>query len=247
MQRQYIITHQWWYNLTTNFGDTLAPIIVNGVLQKGISRARDRSDQATLISLGSILHMGDYFPNALFWGTGYEPAYGRVNRQDLNILAVRGPATKRALSLKCDVFGDPAILMPFLFPRAIERSADSKALCVPHQSNPHLPSNCDSISPLQPWEEVLAAILRARIVFCESLHAAILAQVYGVPWVWWLGKHGRKARFKWHDWFESICVQPKAFTPSRLVAAERWAASIQPKLPDATALRQSLVEQVLVT
>jgi succinoglycan biosynthesis protein ExoV len=55
---------------------------------------------------------------------------------------------------------------------------------------------------------VLAQISRARLVLAESLHAAICADAYRVPWLPVLTSPRINA-FKWHDWLRSLELQAR--------------------------------------
>ena len=237
-----LLTHQFWYNLTSNFGDALAPVIVRAILGRDLPRAENGESYATLISLGSVLHVAGHFEEHLIWGTGFEPAYGKLKFRKLNVAAVRGPMTQKVAGVSTVPWGDPALLMPRIVQR--EPTANGGIILVPHHTSyrwaRYLPMKV--VNPLDHWSRVLDEILDAKFVWCEAMHAAILATAFGVPWAWWQGRHGGRASFKWADWFGSIGVEPRAFPLWRLRQAQRWAAQTKFQVPDADDLIASFIE-----
>ncbi|MDX2148546.1 MAG: polysaccharide pyruvyl transferase family protein [Planctomycetota bacterium] len=238
------VTHQFWYNLTTNFGDAMSPFIVNNLLGRELPRAEPGFQGGVLIALGSILHVADVFENHLVWGTGYEPKYGRLKREKVNVAAVRGPVTAEKLGLKNPAMGDPALLLPKVHP--LTPDASGGVVLVPHHTSlkwaRYLPYRI--VDPLAPWKDVVREIVSAKFVWCEAMHAAIVAAAYGVPWAWWKGRHGHRAVVKWSDWFGSIGLEPACFSLLRRKAAERWAANNPPRFPDRDRLLNALLEGV---
>lgn len=243
----------FWWDAVPNFGDAIGPDIVTDVLGTRPRKA-DRDDNCVLLGPGSIIRYADAFRRAVIWGSGIDPHYGLPARKDHVVLALRGEKTRDLLGVRCDVLGDPGVLLPELHPLA--PSTTGPVGVVVHHSttrrrlrdfffNPYR-SGHRIIDPRREWREVVADICTCRFVFCQSLHGAIVAYAYGVPWAWWPGFHGRLARFKWLDWFSSIGVAPEAFRLSQFARAERWAASTRPRRIDTTALRQSLRESVVV-
>lgn len=225
------ITHQFWYNLTTNFGDAMSPHIVNSLVGRELPRAEPGFEGGVLVALGSILHVADRFENHLVWGTGFEPRYGTLRRERVNVAAVRGPRTAEKIGVKGVPMGDPALLLPRVFEG--RPSAEAGVVLVPHHSSMkwarYLPIRM--IDPLGPWQDVVREILRARFVWCEAMHAAIVATAYGVPWAWWKGRHGHRAVFKWSDWFGSIGLEPRSFSLLRRKAAGAMGGQLPPAHP----------------
>ncbi|MDQ2802450.1 MAG: polysaccharide pyruvyl transferase family protein, partial [Pseudomonadota bacterium] len=61
------------------------------------------------------------------------------------------------------------------------------------------------ISPIAAPAEVLERLLSVDLIVAESLHGAILADTYGVPWVAFASS-GNFSMFKWTDWAVSVDV-----------------------------------------
>jgi hypothetical protein len=170
----------------------------------------------------------------------------------VRFLAVRGPRTRDLLGFKVDVLGDPGVLMPEIYPKAptggpvsvvvhhttVARRLRDRLFFDPYRTRYRI------IEPCQSYEHVIDAICASDFVFCQSLHGAIIAHAYGVPWAWWRGFHGRVAKFKWHDWFGSIGVAPRSFLLSEEKPARRWADGLRPREIDREALKQVLLENV---
>ena len=114
---------------TGNFGDLLGPIIVRRLLDQKLESSVMRlgNKRPRMLAVGSILAMareGD-----TIWGPGINGKQkgNSLNFQNLNVAAVRGPLTAEILAERGievpNVFGDPAILLPALFPDLIAASS----------------------------------------------------------------------------------------------------------------------------
>lgn len=255
MKHRQKIHSLFFWDSTPNFGDEIGRDIVAHVLGCELPKAQS-SDEGVLFSCGSILHYADRFASSVVWGSGYEPHYGTPPRREVRYCAVRGPRTAEAIGWNGGVYGDPAILASELHPRAMAPDPGRIGVVVHHSTmrlrlrdrvlfNPHR-SGYAIIDPRRPWREVVDDICRCEFVFCQSLHGAIMSEVYGVPWVWWKGFHGRLAKFKWEDWFASIGATPTSFSLRSLGAAQRHAERRQSQLPDREALKLALMQAVEV-
>ncbi|WP_460748540.1 polysaccharide pyruvyl transferase family protein [Myceligenerans cantabricum] len=178
--------------LVDNFGDLLAPMLVERMLWRHQPRdASDRSSRRRLFVSGSVLHHAQ--ASDVVWGAGFD---GKVllDRYPsafpaIDVRAVRGPWTARLLTgLGIDVpavFGDPALLLPRLLPElgAWAHSPVTDTLVVPnaHDLDDHRDSEHTVLDPRRPVHTVLRAIARSRFVVGSSLHAVILADALGIP------------------------------------------------------------------
>jgi len=156
----------------------------------------------------------------LLMGSGY--GYGRaVKLSNLwNIGFVRGPLTCQKLGIDVSFsMGDPAVLLlqhdRFL---NIKRASSGKNLLIPHHRSEEianwtkLAENLDFefCSPASSLETIVESILKAEIVYTESLHGAIFADGLGIPWVpIFSAKHLNF--FKWRDWCMSMEIPFKPF------------------------------------
>lgn len=115
----------------------------------------------------------------------------RAKLTGVKIHAVRGRLTKAELINTLgwdvpDVFGDPGLLLPdFVKP---DDSLHGDVVCVPHyvhrsavlSGNPKI-----RVSDVRlQVSHVAKEIAGASVVISSSLHGLIVAQAYGVPWVW---------------------------------------------------------------
>lgn len=177
----------------TNFGDELGPWIVKRMLDAlaitPSPGALSRTSPA-LLSVGSVIQMarnGD-----VVWGTGHLGGKGRAIRtgvRDLRIHALRGPLTRKLLVDKYalgpvpEVFGDPAVLIPHLFPE-IAPVGKSQTLIIPHLDDqvPRLDfSKFELMLPSSDFLKVISTIAGAERLITSSLHGKIIADAYGVP------------------------------------------------------------------
>jgi GT2 family glycosyltransferase len=162
-------------------------------------------------------------PDTIFWGCGMRRSGGLSPSlwDRVQVLAVRGPLTRSELHLGTRVpIGDPALLIPALHP--VEPRPVAGTLLVPHfhddRSDEELlgASACDAV--LRPrlandLAEITAFIDRLVVsdfVLCGSLHAAIVAASYGVPFGFW-DSGAIDLPFKWADFAASVSVAAEFF------------------------------------
>lgn len=170
-----------------NFGDEIGPLLIEAMLSPE-SRIRSTSSgdpQGTrLYSVGSVLHFAP--EDSVVWGSGIN---GKVFRQklarSLDVRAVRGPLTRAALLSQGiwvpPVFGDPALLLPDVFPELHADRGDD-TIVVPNFNDLALFSDVEGVvSPLGDPMEIIRRIASAKFVIASSLHALIVADAFGVP------------------------------------------------------------------
>lgn len=192
-----------------NFGDLLGPMIVERMRERlGLDVAVGLPDRR-LLSVGSILQ---YAQNGdVVWGSGIngkvEPPWATLDV--LDIRAVRGPLTRRRLlehgfSVP-KVYGDPALLLPELFPELVDWAGEPKRHPFTIVPNLHdlaaLTGRSNVLSPRAPVWRVLERIARSELVVGSSLHGIIVAEALGVPAR--LVAPARENLFKYRDYFES--------------------------------------------
>lgn len=195
---------------TINFGDYLSLVIVEQCLrQSGHTLADETSRQARMFAIGSILH---YARDAdVIWGSGINgrPGQDDLNRrvQTLDVRAVRGPRTqevlrRRGLSVP-DVFGDPALLLPQLFPGRFKRRRTRPWIFVPNLHDIRMIDHASGnvVSPLGSWNRRIEAILEADLVLASSLHGLVVAEAYGIP-ARYVRLSDGESEFKYRDYYE---------------------------------------------
>ena len=140
-----------------NFGDYLSCIIVAGTARKlGLKRSNMSAGQK-LLAIGSVLHFAQN--GDIVWGTGMN---GKIPPErhaffSLDVRMVRGPMTRDFLVQKgmvvAEVFGDPALLLPLLFPEFTRKPKLNKIIVLPNLNEYQLikkrvPGTMQLVSPL---------------------------------------------------------------------------------------------------
>ncbi|WP_246264570.1 polysaccharide pyruvyl transferase family protein [Aromatoleum toluvorans] len=172
---------------SVNFGDHLSQVVVARVLgRRGLTLDDQVGHSARLLAIGSILHFASH--GDVVWGSGVngkvpESAFTAAR---LDIRAVRGPLTEEFLRSRGHrvpmVYGDPALLVPYLFADRFRATAEKAHVFVPNLHDLALVAGEPGVvSPLAGWNAVVAEILKARLVLASSLHGLIIAEAFGIP------------------------------------------------------------------
>lgn len=188
-----------------NVGDSLAPVIVQRMLeQKGLAIDDHSEKKFRVLSVGSILHFAE--DGDTIWGTGVN---GKISPdahifQNLDVRAVRGPITRDFLEkrgIACpEVYGDPGILLPTLFPEiTVKHPLREKVLIVPHLHDLSPFKNYEVLHPTTHWSIFVEKIQNANFVISGSLHGIILAEAFGIPARWL--KSTKEDDLKYQDYF----------------------------------------------
>ncbi len=204
-----------WRAPRGNFGDDMNQWFWDDVLPGW----RDWTAPGHLIGVGSLLTTGLALPPGLKIVAGAGAGYGEpppIAPGEWDFRFVRGPRTAAALGLPAETALTDSAVMAARLPRFAERESSGQILFVPHwESDVHpdydWPSICQSagiayLSPRGESQGVIRAIAGARLVLAESLHAAILADAFRVPWRPVRSGVGGFKVFKWLDWTESMEV-----------------------------------------
>jgi hypothetical protein len=170
-----------------------------------------KTPEALLIGIGSILghrcHMPEEQRNLpwIVYGAGYQ--YNDLDiPEGTQYFAVRGKKTAELCGCDC-AMGDPAILLPTYLPRTVN-SSPGKVETIWKWDN-FIPWNITTRSDnLVHWLENV--LWPSEKIVSDSLHAAIFADVYGIPW------KPMRWEFKWEDHFSSVGINyaPTDFTLS---------------------------------
>ncbi len=233
-----------------NVGDYLSLIIVNWMLKReGLSLSDTTSEKKHLYAIGSILQMG--YQNATVWGSGFafSPSilrsffHSRITRS-LDIRCIRGPLSRQVclrLGHSCpEVYGDPSILLPFIYPHMGEdKTLDY--LIIPHRSmyKKYLrlfPEKNVLNMATNDYENVVNTICSARRVISSSLHGIILSEVYGVP-TDFLFDREKRLQFKYDDYYLSTGRNVKPYDDVRMALD-----CIPSQLPDLTLQQKNVLE-----
>jgi pyruvyltransferase len=194
-----------------NFGDELSPVIISKLTDEKVSFS---NKPGKLLSLGSILHLADSKDSV--WGTGLLRNNLMPKAKNVQFFSVRGPLTQKALTINgynCpSIFGDPALLAPYLWRNKI--SCRYKVGVIPHWSQIHFlrkdgfdTTSIKLIDVSNPWDKVLADIQSCEVILSTSLHGLILADAYGIPrTMFYIDNSPDSSLFKYEDYSASIDI-----------------------------------------
>ncbi|TCZ52270.1 polysaccharide pyruvyl transferase family protein [Roseicella aquatilis] len=193
-----------------NFGDDL-----NAVLWQGLAPDLfDDDPEVGFVGIGTIIGMpcGEVGHLHVFSsGVGYEQFEAWRGKQ-VEYWCVRGPISSRMLGLPEDrAITDGAILTPLVdgFPKAAMGGAGT--VIIPHfqtLDHPGWPevatlTGYELLDPRSDPRSIIARIAAAKLVLTESLHGAILADTYGIPWIAFATSKNLGIT-KWVDWTLSL-------------------------------------------
>lgn len=215
----------YWESAHGNFGDDLNLWLWDFLLP-GL---RDVHPQTLLVGVGTVLN------NALLpagvkklvvgSGFGYGRAPDLADTAEWDVRAVRGPLTARKLGLH-ERLGivDPAVMIADM-PEFRDPPTKGGAIFVPHWEStvggiwPMVCQDADLtyVEPCGEAKSVIGKIAQADLVVAESMHAAILADTFRVPWVA-VTTSQRINDFKWLDWAASLGVR---YAPRRIPISSR--------------------------
>jgi hypothetical protein len=209
-----------------NFGDELNRWMWPELLGDVSSDARD---DVLFVGIGTILDRN--LPAArvtVVFGTGagYAPVPRDIAPHSARwrIYGVRGPLTARALSLEQRfAMTDPAILLATF--REFSGLDRRGTIFIPHWKSVRYgnwEAICDSLGiefvhPCRDSRTVVRRIATAEKVIAESMHAAIVADAFRVPWMP-VALSREVSPFKWVDWTSSMKL---AYRPVCLPASNR--------------------------
>ncbi len=206
----------YWSSPRGNFGDDLNRELWPALLGERL----EDENETLLLGVGTVLN--DDVPRArrrLVLGAG--SGYGfppKLRQGGWDFRAVRGPLTGAVISAAGTIpLGDGALLIDAI--RGLGTSGEGVAssgrpgTCfVPHwmtyeQELPTLAEACRRgnvhlVDPRASVASVVQQIAASELVIAESLHAAIVVDVYAVPWMG--AVFVRDTPFKWWDWCLSL-------------------------------------------
>ncbi len=199
-----------WYRGHTNFGDQMAPFLLQAVTGEVPIWAPGRY-QGKILGIGSLLHHiqdGD-----VVWGTGAIRNSPVKPPPNARILAVRGPLTRNLLHADVpEIYGDPALLLPRHYDQPQEKLYDVGV--IPHyldKSFMQLPDDpCILTIDVQvDWRAVIDQIRQCSSIVSSSLHGLIVAEAYGIPATWVsAGDRLAGGAFKFHDYYLATGREP---------------------------------------
>ena len=177
----------FWFRDVSNFGDLLSPVILEFFLGTEVEWRSERSTRK-FVSTGSVIEAAK--EGDVVWGTGSKFPQS-LESSHFEVLAVRGPRTSHCLGLERAkvALGDPALLLPIVFP-ATQVNLPSKAVgLIPHYVDRDVLVQREGVDLViditnQNWKETVQQIVECSVIVSSSLHGIIVAEAYGVPSVW---------------------------------------------------------------
>jgi succinoglycan biosynthesis protein ExoV len=215
----------YWESAHGNFGDDLNLWLWDFLLPG----FRAVHPQVLLVGVGTVLNEA-LLPAAVKKlvvgsGFGYGKAPGLSDPSEWDVRCVRGPLTAQKLGLG-ENFGvvDPAVMVAEM-PEFQGLARNGGAIFVPHWESTVggvWPQVCRAVGlgyvdPCGEARSVIRAIAQAELVVAESMHAAILADAFRVPWVAVTTSKSINS-FKWRDWAGSLGVE---YRPRRIPISSR--------------------------
>ena len=207
-------------NSRWNLGDSLGYVVTSYMLEKrGLSLNNWVEKRRHFGCIGSYVFTS--FQHLTIWGGGllckpdlFKSWFLRLKMfrypfSKYDFRAVRGPLTREQVlkyGHKCPkVYGDPAILMPFIYTPQCE--VTHELLVIPQfyteavfrEKHPDLYMVSMNTND---YKSVIDAIASSKKVITSSLHGIILAEAYGVPAVFFRGL-GKREDFKYMDYYYS--------------------------------------------
>lgn len=215
-----------------NFGEYLCKKVIYelGFKLNNYSNIRrlDRPIDYIMTGIGGFLNnniymdfFGDKIKKWYVWGSGVEctPVPGQelpmsVLKDKCIITMLRGPMTKSFYGIEGDILlGDPGYLASYFFKFPIEEKKNVFIQFYYDKVAKKIDGADVHLSSLLPapidnsFFNVLKNISNAKIVLTGSMHIAVAAHSYGVPWALVSKEHTDLANeWKWHDTLSNIGI-----------------------------------------
>ena len=227
----------WWYE--PNFGDALNPYLLEKLSGQKVEYCPEHrpffkvelrrflsnplhfdmnrlkwpeTKKKVIMAVGSMLEHAR--PNYHIWGTGFLRETGKCAGG--TFWAVRGKYTAQKLVEqgfpKCDVYGDPALLLPLVYTAKEKRIIGNNNIgIIPHYLDYNQISSQykeQKVLNLCTYdvESVIDQILECDYVLSTSLHGVIVAHAYGIPALWIRGRGTGTDDIKFRDYFSSVGI-----------------------------------------
>ncbi|MGH6760738.1 MAG: polysaccharide pyruvyl transferase family protein [Phyllobacterium sp.] len=203
-----------WESDHGNFGDDLNLWLWDFLLPG----MRDVHEDVLLVGVGTVLN-SELLPRetkklVIGSGVGYGVVPDVSNRNEWDIRCVRGPLTAEKLGLDKRLgIVDPAVMVTEM-PEFRNLPKKHKAIFIPHWESAIggiWNAVCDTvgltyIDPCGEAKSVIRAIAQSELVVAESMHAAIFADAFRVPWIS-VSTSNNINNFKWQDWGKTVGVE----------------------------------------
>lgn len=221
----------YWECANGNFGDDLNLWLWDFLLPG----FREVDDDLLLVGVGTVLN-GALLPptgRKLVIGSGF--GYGSLpdmsDRAQWDIRCVRGPLTAEKLMLPTDMgIVDPAVMVPDM-PEFGKLPKLYKKSFVPHWESAvsgiwktiSSQVGLTYIDPCSEAKAVIRMIAQSELIVAESMHGAILADAFRVPWIPVSTSRAINS-FKWNDWASTLGL---TYRPRRVAISTRAEATMK--------------------
>jgi succinoglycan biosynthesis protein ExoV len=199
-----------WESHHGNFGDDLNLWLWDFLLPG----FRDIHPDVLLVGVGTVLNpvLLPADRKKLVIGSGY--GYGEppnITTPDWDVRCVRGPLTAAKLGLPADMgITDPAVMIADM-PEFQNLPKIHKKTFIPHWESAEFgmwPAVCEPVGltyldPRGEAKAVIRHIAQSELIVAESMHGAILADAFRVPWIA-VSTSRAINNFKWSDWASSV-------------------------------------------
>ncbi|WP_117192109.1 polysaccharide pyruvyl transferase family protein [Rhizobium terrae] len=201
----------YWESHHGNFGDDLNLWLWDELLPG----FRDVHPDVLLVGVGTVLNPA-LLPagrKKLVVGSGY--GYGTppdvCDTDEWDVRAVRGPLTAEKLGLPADLaITDPAAMIADM-PEFQNLQKIHRKTFIPHWESAEFgmwqavcePVGLTYLDPRGEAKAVIRHIAQSELIIAESMHGAILADAFRVPWVA-VSTSRSINNFKWNDWANSV-------------------------------------------
>ncbi|NVD42962.1 polysaccharide pyruvyl transferase family protein [Ensifer sp. HO-A22] len=221
----------YWESHHGNFGDDLNLWLWDFLLPG----FRDSHDDILLVGVGTVLNRA-LLPDGmrkLVLGSGF--GYGTLpdmrDKAEWDVRCVRGPLTAEKVGIAPERgIIDPAVMVAEM-PEFRNLPKIHKRSFVPHWESAIAgmwPTTCGTvglhyIDPRGEAGAVIREIAQSELIVAESMHGAILADAFRVPWVA-VSTSDSINSFKWNDWAQTVGV---TYRPRHVPVSSRAEAMIK--------------------
>ncbi len=202
-----------WESHHGNFGDDLNLWLWDFLLPG----FRDVHPDTVLVGVGTVLNpvLLPADRKKLVIGSGY--GYGEapnITTPDWDVRCVRGPLTAAKLGLPPEKgITDPAVMIADM-PEFKNLPKIHKKTFIPHWESAEFgmwPAVCEPVGltyldPRGEAKAVIRHIAQSEMIVAESMHGAILADAFRVPWIAVTTSRAIN-NFKWSDWANSVSAR----------------------------------------
>ena len=203
----------YWESEHGNFGDDLNLWLWDFLLPG----FRDVHPETLLVGVGTVLNrvLLPEGRHKLVLGSGF--GYGTLpdmsDRNEWDIRCVRGPLTAQKVGIDLGLgIIDPAVMVADM-PEFRNLPKKHKKSFVPHWESAAAgiwPIICNTvglhyIDPRGEAKDVIREIAQSETIIAESMHGAILADAFRVPWIA-VSTSSSINSFKWNDWAQTVGV-----------------------------------------